>query len=76
MLDELEREEHISSYLRHVLVTLLSDKESTYDELIEIIDVYRTEMDKPISANIKLEDGPLFVKQTDLEKSYNLRRLS
>lgn len=41
-----------------------------------MIDLYKGDMDKPISTTIKLEDGPEFVEPKEIEKTYNLKRLS
>ena len=41
------------------------------------IDSYRGNLEKAISTNIKLEDGPeLFLENKEVEKSHNLKRLS
>ena len=68
----------ISHELKDILMMLfLNFREVTFEELSMRIENYRGNLDKAISTNIKLEDGPeLFLENKEVEKSHNLKRLS
>ena len=68
----------ISNELKDILLMLLLRfREATVEELMMRIDSYRGNLEKAISTNIKLEDGPeLFLENKEVEKSHNLKRLS
>ena len=79
----------LSLSLKDILMKLLLDyKNTSFNELNSMIEVYRSDQDRPVSTNIKLEDGPEFAeakegedverdKETgrDSSKTHSLKRL-